>query len=531
MRVPARTGKQYIEALKKVKFDLYLHGKLVEDVTEEPLFQGPIQAIAQLYDLQHDERYRDILTYPSPTTGEPVSTAFLIPHTHEDMIKRRQALKLKTDHNFGMMGRSPDFTNGLVTGWYSNQATFARGGEQFGQNAVNYYEYVRDNDLFLTHTLVGPQVDRSRTASEQEDPFIQLGKVSETSEGIIVRGAKMLGTMAPLTEEVLVVPFGGVGPGEHIYALAFAIPNDTPGLKYICRETVAPLPRSTWDHPLSSRFEEMDCIAVFDDVLVPWDRIMVPGKPESEEIVNAMRGSMAAQGASQSGAQHLSQMELMLGVAMKLADSIGINGFLNIQALLGEMISYVEVGRALFYGTEAMSEPGPDGVWGYTGFATRAWRVQEHVVHRRMVEIIQTLAGGGFFQSATEADFLNPEIRPFIDKYLKGRPGFDAEERVRLFKLAWDITGETFGQRIQQYVHFHSGDPYRNAAASYVAYDKEPLFELVDRALGKRDPLDIPITAENEGAKRVSKPQPGALRYSYPAASYPQPQKTAPPAK
>jgi anthranilate 3-monooxygenase (FAD)/4-hydroxyphenylacetate 3-monooxygenase len=523
--MPVRTGAQYVEALKKVKFNLYIEGRRVEDVTQEPLFQGPIQAIAELYDLQHDPRYKDVLTYPSPTTGDPVSVVFQTPRSHEELIKRRQALKLKTDHNFGMMGRSPDFTNGLVTGWYHSRELFARGGKQFGENAVKFYEYVRENDIFLTHTLVGPQVDRSRTASEQEDPFTQLGKVSETKEGIIVRGAKMLGTMAPLTEELLVVPFGGVGPGEHIYALAFAIPNDTPGVKFICRETVAPQPRSQWDHPLSSRFEEMDCIVIFDDVLVPWDRIMVPGAPESEDIVNEMRGSMAAQGANQSAAQHLSQMELMVGVAMKLADSIGIHGFLNIQALLGEMISYLEVARTVFYGTEALSLEGPDGAWGYTGFGTRAWRLQAHTVHRRMVEIIQTLAGGGFFQSATEADLANPELRPFIDKYMKGRPGYSAEERIQIFKLAWDLTGETFGQRIQQYVHFHSGDPYRNMAAAYVAYDKEPAFDLVDRALGKKDHLDIALTTENEGVRRVSKPEPGALRYSYPAASYPKPQK------
>ena len=523
--MPVRTGAEYIASLKSKRFCVYLDGRQVEDVTQEPVFQGPIRSIAQLYDLQCDPRYKDILTYPSPTTGDPVSIVFSAATTQEALIRRRQALKLKTDHNFGMMGRSPDFTNGLVTGWYHNREQFARGGEQFVENAVKYYEYVRENDLFLTHTLVGPQVDRSKTASEQEDPFIQLGKVRETDEGIIVRGAKMLGTMAPITEELLVVPFGGVGPGEYIYALAFAIPNDTPGVKFICRETVAPVPRSVWDHPLSSRFEEMDCVAVFDDVLVPWDRVMVPGSPESEEIVNQMRGSMAAQGANQSAAQHLSQMELMVAVAMKLADAIGIQGFLNVQALLGEMISYLEVARAVFYGTEAMSMEGPDGVWGYTGFATRAWRLQTHTVHRRMVEIIQTLAGGGFFQSAMEADFGNPEVRPYIDKYLRGRPGYSAEERVQIFKLAWDLTGETFGQRIQQYVHFHSGDPYRNLAAAYVAYDKEPAFELVERALGKRDPLDIRLTTEHEGAKRVTKPEPGALRYSYPAASYPQPKR------
>src|SRR4030095_2245213 len=107
-----------------------------------------------------------------------------------------------TDHNFGFMGRTMDFMNGLVTGWYLGQARFARRGAQFGENAARYYEHVRENDLFLTHVLINPQIDRSRTSAEQEEPFLHLGRVRETKDGIIVRGAKMLGTMAPLTEEI-----------------------------------------------------------------------------------------------------------------------------------------------------------------------------------------------------------------------------------------------------------------------------------------------------------------------------------------
>jgi anthranilate 3-monooxygenase (FAD)/4-hydroxyphenylacetate 3-monooxygenase len=154
--MPARTGQQYIAALKRVKPCIYLHGRRVEDVTEEPIFQGPMQAIAQLYDLQHDPRYRDFMTYPSPSTGEPVSSSFLVPYSHEDVIKKRQTFKLRTDHSFGCMGRIMDFMNCLVTGWYLNRTLFASRGAHFADNAARYYEHVRDNDLFLTHMLVNP---------------------------------------------------------------------------------------------------------------------------------------------------------------------------------------------------------------------------------------------------------------------------------------------------------------------------------------------------------------------------------------
>ena len=179
-----------------------------EDVTEEPVFQGTIKSIAELYDLQHDPRYSDFMLYESPTTGDPVHVSFQVPKTKQELINKRKAFKLRTDHNFGFMGRTMDFMNGLVTGWYLGQERFARRGAQFGENAARYYEHVRENDLFLTHVLINPQIDRSRTSAEQEEPFLHLGKVPETPEGIVVRGAKMLGTMAPITEEILCYPLG-----------------------------------------------------------------------------------------------------------------------------------------------------------------------------------------------------------------------------------------------------------------------------------------------------------------------------------
>jgi len=126
--MPARTGKQYIESLRRIQPCIYLNGRRVADVTQEALFQGPIQSIAQLYDLQFDPRYRDFMLYPSPTTGDPVHVAFQIPHSRQELVNKRKAFKLRTDHNFGFMGRTMDFMNAMVISWYSGQEKFARRG-------------------------------------------------------------------------------------------------------------------------------------------------------------------------------------------------------------------------------------------------------------------------------------------------------------------------------------------------------------------------------------------------------------------
>ena len=343
----------------------------------------------------------------------------------------------------------------------------------------------------------------------------------ETADGIVVRGAKMLGTMAPITEEVAVIPFGGVPPGDDAYALAFGIPTHAPGLKFICRETVAPLPRSRFDHPLSSRFEEMDCIAIFEDVLVPWDRVMVDGSPGSAEVINSMGADYGALLNVQTSARMLSQLEFFCGLGMKVADAIGITGFLHVQEKLGEMLSQMEIARAVFYGAEAMAQRLASGVWVPGGHGLRAFHLQTGKVYSRFVEIVQTLAAGGFFYAPSEADLANPELRPLLDRYVRGRAGVSAEERIALFKLAWDATGETFAQRMAQYVRFYSGDPIRLTAGFYAQYDKAPLFELVERALGRRDGVPLPITADDPGAPVPYRPHTQGMAGTYAATSLP----------
>ncbi|MEO6090920.1 MAG: 4-hydroxyphenylacetate 3-hydroxylase N-terminal domain-containing protein [Umezawaea sp.] len=518
--MPARTGKQYLDHLKSLDPEIYLDGRRIGHVTEEPVFAGPLRSIAEQYDLQLDPRYVDVCTYVEPATGERVSRSFQPCHRREDLVTKRRHFKLRADHTFGMMGRSPDFMNAFVLGWRGNAGVFAELDERFGENARRYYEHVRDDDLFLTHVLVNPAIDRSKTSAAQAEPFLHLGKVRETDEGIIVRGAKMLGTMAPLAEELVVVPFGGIAPGDDDYAVVFAIPVDTPGLKFICREPVAPAGRTEFDHPLSSRFEEMDCIAVFDHVLVPWDRVVVDGRPGSRDLLNRVLTNDPSV-LQVTAARSLASLELLCGIATKIADATGIDTFLHVQEKLGELIGKLETLRTLFYGAEALASALPDGTWVPYLPGMMAFHLQAAPIHRRMVEVIQTLSGGNFFYAPSSGDFANEQLRPLIDRYVRGRGGVTAEERVRLFKLAWDVTGDGFGQRLMQYVHYYSGDPVRLTAALYLGADKTEIHRTVERALAGTDQsLDLPLSPER---LEMAPPPPPTepLTGIYPARSQP----------
>src|SRR5689334_22591200 len=109
-----RTGKQFIDGLRTRPREVWLRGKRVDEVTAHPAFRRPVERLAQLYDMQHDPAYADILTAPSPSSGQPVGTAFLAPRSHADLVKRREAFRVWAEATFGMMGRSPDFMNTVL---------------------------------------------------------------------------------------------------------------------------------------------------------------------------------------------------------------------------------------------------------------------------------------------------------------------------------------------------------------------------------------------------------------------------------
>jgi hypothetical protein len=266
--MPARTGQEYLEGLRQRRREIWLNGEQVDDVVSHPALANCAHTLARLYDMQHDPATRDALTYLSPDTGKREGTSFIIPRSVEDLVRRRTMVKTWADATCGMMGRTPDFLNVNLMSFAVRPDYFAQNDPRFGDNVVHYYEYVRDHDLCLTHTLVNPQVDRSRQVTEL-DPYIGLGVVQERQAGLIVRGARMLATLAPFADELAVFPstFRMEGQDAGKYALCFALPLDTPGLRCLCRESFD-YGKSTYDHPLGARFDEMDAVVVFDDVLV-----------------------------------------------------------------------------------------------------------------------------------------------------------------------------------------------------------------------------------------------------------------------
>ncbi|MDT7777060.1 MAG: anthranilate 3-monooxygenase / 4-hydroxyphenylacetate 3-monooxygenase [Pseudonocardiales bacterium] len=475
-----RSGVQYLERLQKTPREVWLRGERVEDVTAHSAFRAPIQQIARLYDMQHDPAYADVLTRPGP--NGLVGTSFVAPTSYDDLVGRREAFRVWSEATLGLMGRSPDFLNTTVMAFAEEPGVFAQLGQRYADNVARYYEYVRDNDLFLTHALITPQTDRSRSSAEQADAFLHMGVVEETADGLVVRGARMLATLAPMADELIIYSLPGLRPGDERHAAVFAIPIETPGLRLISREPFDDGTRNRFDHPLSAHFEEADSLVVFDDVLVPWDRVFLHG---SVELANKLyvETNLRQHTAHQTGVRGLVKMQFITGVAMKLAQTVKIDSFLHVQQKLGELVAATETCRALVRAAEIDHETSSSGNSLRCGFLPlQTLRMHLSASYPKAAEVLQTLGAGGLLMMPSAEDF-GSEIGDDIARYFQGADGLDATQRVRLYKLAWDLCGDGFGQRAVLYERYYAGDPVRLYAMNYLGYDKTDAFRLVDRAL------------------------------------------------
>uniref|UniRef100_A0A831TJ00 4-hydroxyphenylacetate 3-monooxygenase, oxygenase component n=1 Tax=Thermorudis peleae TaxID=1382356 RepID=A0A831TJ00_9BACT len=478
----ARTGAEYLQGLRKRPREVWIHGeRVLGDITEHPAFKNITRSIAALYDMQHDPALRDAMTFVSPSSGERVGLSFIQPRSQDDLRRRSGMMKRWADYSGGFIGRSPDYLNAGLAAMAAASDYFTRNDPRFGENIKRYYEYVREHDLCLTHTLITPQVNRSAGPARQADPYIVARVVKETDAGIVVRGARMLATLGPIADEIEVFPSTVLKGTEEDapYSFAFAIPCDTPGLKFLCRESFD-YGRSHFDHPLGSRFEEMDAVVVFDDVLVPWERVFL------YQDVHLCNGVFAETNAvvhmaHQVVVKNVAKTEFIFGIAASIADRIGIDGFQHVQEKLAELIMTLETMRAFLRAAEA------DAAVDRWGVMTPAWAPLNAArnlfprLYPRMIEIIQQLGASGLMALPTEADIHGP-IGPLIDRYLQGR-NVDAYNRVKLFRLAWDASLSAFGARQVLYERFFFGDPVRMAGALYTSYPKEPYKERIQAFL------------------------------------------------
>ncbi|MCT2535820.1 4-hydroxyphenylacetate 3-monooxygenase, oxygenase component [Aquibacillus koreensis] len=474
--MPAINGNQYTDRINHQHTSIWYDGKpITGKLSEHPAFKGIIQSQANLYNVQLEKK--DLMTYPSPLTGEPVGASYMQPKTKEDLIKRREMIQTWAKKSGGLLGRSPDYMNTVLMALASSSKLLANKPNCFPENLVRFYEKAREEDLSFTHTFINPQVNRSQLYFEDTNKPIAAKIIKETDKGMIIDGARLLATQGGITDEILVFSPGGITDQAH--AFFFSIPSDIDGLKFICRESFVG-GDSTFNYPLSSRFEEMDTIVVFDHVLVPWERVFFY---KNIDVANSFKNQSGFLPFTlhQAVARQVVKAELMLGVAQAIVDTINISEYQHVQEKVSEIIVYVETMRGLLLKSESNAQMDSFGLMRPEQEPLQAAICTFPKIYPKMSEIVQFLGSSGMVSIPTEADFQS-EIRDDLDHYLQATTK-KAHDRVKLFRLAWDLTMSGFGTRQTQYERFFFGNPIRLSTELYHFYDKATYVRWVESFL------------------------------------------------
>jgi 4-hydroxyphenylacetate 3-monooxygenase len=442
------TGAEFLESLRDER-EVYIYGERVGDVTTHPAFRNTARMIARLYDALHDARHKDRILTPTDTGNGGVTHAyFRAPKSLDDLLQGRSAIAEWARLTYGWIGRAPDYKASFLATLGANADFYA----PYQENARRWYRFSQERVPFINHAIIHPPIDRDRPPNEVPDVCMHLDQ--ETDEGIIVSGAKVVATGSVLTNYTFVAHHGLIPVQDPRFALVFMVPTNTPGVKFICRtsyEMAATVMGSPFDYPLSSRLDENDAVFIMDKVLVPWENVFVYRDLEKANNFFPRTGFLprfVVHGCTRLAVK----LDFIAGLLLKAVEAAGTKDYRGVQANVGEVIAW----RNLFWGlSDAMVRnpkpwisdyvlPDMDPGNAYQIIATMAYTKVKYLIE-------QTVASGLIYVNSSARDFENPEIRVYLDQYLRGSNGYTAEDRVKLMKLLWDSIASEFGGRHELY--------------------------------------------------------------------------------
>jgi 4-hydroxyphenylacetate 3-monooxygenase len=457
------TGAQKLERMRDGRV-VYVGGERVDDVTTHPAFARGAQVVADLYDrkLQQDKRS----TFAYEEDGEWHSIWWMRPRTKEDLAKRMLGNKAVADETFGFFGRSPDHIGSVVTGLAMCPEILEELRAGCGENLMKYYKLARDNDFYLSYAVTPPSGLRSNSGPNDK-PAVQpsLRVVREEADGVVISGMKMLATGAVFAESI-----------------TCAIPMNLPGLSLWARHPYALNVENPLDYPLSYRFDETDCVLVCEEVKVPWERVFLHNNGVKSRAIYIESPANCLSN-HQSNCRFWAKMALIIGVASKACTSNGVDKIPAVRDQLGRLAALEATIEALVRGQVDACESWPAGYVTPNRrmmYAALNW-CQEH--HTEIVDTLRTLMGGVPLQMPANVTVMDdPHLNELFTRWWS-TPVLAADERMKLYKLGWDLTGSEFAGRHQLYEKFYAG---HNALVRNSCDREAPwamYHETVDRAL------------------------------------------------
>jgi len=432
-----RTPEQYVESLRDGRV-IYLNGEKIPDITKHPAFRGSINARAMSYALYNHPSFKDLLTVEKD--GDRYLFLWNQPKTSEDLVRRRALYITCMRWGAAMSGMGPDAlaAAGVVAARMDKQL-----GTHYTDAVEDYRKHLREADPAITGAITDVKGNRGMRPSAQiqhKDFYVRVA--DRQKDGIVVRGAKMHISATPTANELIVSPCRAHREEDKDYAVVFSTPINAKGITLLTSpgyyaETGE---EAEWNWPASGRGGGVsECMIVFDDVFVPWNRVFMCGEWQFSRDIAWMFGVFHRL----FGCCHkVISTEEDAGVAALMAEYNGIDRYAHVQEKLAWLAMHAHL-------IDAMSKAGCDhpdifediGLAApnlmYTNIAKYIFANDQHETSKMVADI----AGGLPSTVFTYKDWMNPEERPFIEKYLAGKDGVPTEHRLRAARLVKDLVG------------------------------------------------------------------------------------------
>lgn len=434
-----RTPQQYVDSLKDNRTVFY-RGEQVTDVTSHPVIKKAVHHACIDFEMAEDPAYRDLAVVTEG--GDQYSRYFKIPASTDDLLKRSQLIEAATALGKTLVVLVKEIgTDALFALHRVSRQVDTKYETDYYRRVEAFYRHCRDNDLAISVAQTDVKGDRSAGPLNQPNPDMYTRIVERRPDGIVVRGAKIHTSCTTNVNELIVLPTRAMSEADKDYALAFAIPVDTPGLKLIA-SPYGGSPKSEFDAPLSAERKMMETITIFDDVFVPWERVFLAGE---HDFAGPLALGFVEYHRFTAVSYKLPLVDALIGSALLMADMNGISKAAHVRDKLIWLISYAETLRALTEMAAIRGAADEHGIFAPDALTTNMAKYHFAHHYHEALQHVQDIAGGMLVTGPGVEDFASPATGDLLRKYLGGRAGVDGEARTRAMNMVSDLTTGDFG--------------------------------------------------------------------------------------
>jgi 4-hydroxybutyryl-CoA dehydratase/vinylacetyl-CoA-Delta-isomerase len=450
-----KTREEYLASLEKQRPEVFIGGEKIHDVINNKYFRISIEEMCKFYDWANDPEKEKDFTFWSPIINDKVSFWTHLRKTPDEVRQLIEVMKKNNARHFCSMC----MITGLNVLWAVTYDIDQAKGTNYHERLKNFFRELQTNDSRYCMGVMDPKGDRSKSPSRQADPDLYLRVVERNENGIIVNGAKMHTSNAPITHYIFTCPSGVLQEADKDYAVSFAIPVDTKGIKYITRPAPGPLEPKEIESPASSHIGFVECLTVFDHVFVPWERVFMCGEWEFTKnlidyfspYVRICKGSCTS-----------ARTDILAGAAALISYYNGTDKASHIKSKITDMMISSEIGWGCALASVSKSVEHPSGIPIPDTSIANAGLYHSRLRFIEFLGTLQEIAGGLVTTMPAETEYLSEESRAYIEKYLKGRDDIPTEDRLKLLYFIQDLTASRFSGYLMASAICAGGTPETN---------------------------------------------------------------------